>query len=299
MNFSDNSWIEGEFGGEFSHYTLQAQSNLLDSQSDFHAYGSYWDLQGLNLHTKNASLNALFTLLGQSSYGDGILNFDLKLDKMQDSLNANPYSLWNSLFNTKSETMNLYNGNLNISLEGGELEAQEFLAHFGLTIPPTHFMGELYGEIHHNAFEHYLKIYSNIGDFELKGASNLATLATNTEFHFNLQNLSPLSPFFGIPLNGALSAKGIAKGDTKNMLLNGTMQLENSPLDFHLNLQNLKANTLKITSQNLEASALFNLLNQPAFLRGILSLDLDLRDFTQGISGIVSMQSQDLFINSP
>lgn len=83
------------------------------------------------------------------------------------------------------------------------------------------------------------------------------------------------------------------------MLLNGTMQLENSPLDFHLNLQNLKANTLKITSQNLEASALFNLLNQPAFLRGILSLDLDLRDFTQGISGIASMQSQDLFINSP
>lgn len=282
LKFSDNSWIEGEFGGEFAHYTLQAQSNLLDSESDLNAIGSYLELQGLNLHTKNASLSALFALFDEAPYGEGILNFDLKLDRSGDSYDVSDY-----------------NGILNASLEGGDLDTEEFLSHFNLTIPPTHFMGELQGEIHHNTFKHYLKMYSSVGDFELKGASNLATLATNTEFHLNFQNLSPLSPFFRIPLNGALSAKGIAKGDTKNMLINGTMTLEHSPLDFRLNLQNLQANTLKITSQNLEASALFNLLNQPAFLMGVLNLDLDLRDFARGISGVIVMQSQNLLINSP
>lgn len=283
LKFSDNSWIEGEFGGEFAHYTLQARSNLLDSESDLNAIGSYLELQGLNLHTKNASLSALFALFDEAPYGEGILNFDLKLDRSGDS----------------SYGVSDYNGILNASLEGGDLNAEEFLSHFNLTIPPTHFMGELQGEIRHNTFEHYLKMYSSVGDFELKGASNLVTLATNTEFHLNFQNLSPLSPFFGIPLNGALNTKGIAKGDIKNMLINGTMILEHSPLDFRLSLQNLQANTLRITSQNLEASALFTLLNQPAFLMGVLSLDLDLRDFARGISGVIVMQSQNLLINSP
>lgn len=283
LKFSDNSWIEGEFGGEFAHYTLQARSNLLDSESDLNAIGSYLELQGLNLHTKNASLSALFALFDEVPYGEGILNFDLKLDRSGDS----------------SYGVSDYNGILNASLEGGDLNAEEFLSHFNLTIPPTHFMGELQGEIRHNTFEHYLKMYSSVGDFELKGASNLVTLATNTEFHLNFQNLSPLSPFFGIPLNGALNTKGIAKGDIKNMLINGTMILEHSPLDFRLSLQNLQANTLRITSQNLEASALFTLLNQPAFLMGVLSLDLDLRDFARGISGVIVMQSQNLLINSP
>lgn len=282
LKFSDNSWIEGEFSGEFAHYTLQAQSNLLDSESNVNAIGSYLEWQNLSLHTKNASLGALFALFDEAPYGEGILNFDLKLERSGDSYGNSDY-----------------NGILNASLEGGDLDTEEFLSHFNLAIPPTHFMGELQGEIHHNTFQHYLKMYSSVGDFELKGASNLATLATNTEFHLNFQNLSPLSPFFGIPLNGALSTKGIAKGDTKNMLINGTMTLEHSPLDFRLSLQNLQANTLKITSQNLEASALFTLLNQPAFLMGVLNLDLDLRDFARGISGVVAMQSQNLLINSP
>lgn len=281
LYFSDNSWIEGEFSGEFAHYKLQAQSNLLDSQSDLSSYWSYLELQGLNLHTKNASLAALFALFHQAPYGDGILSLELKLDKAHDLEN------------------NLYNGAINVNLEGGELEAKEFLPHFNLAIPPTRFMGELQGEIQHNTFKHYLKMYSSVGDFALKGTSNLITLATNTEFHLNFQNLSPFSPFFGIPLGGALSAKGIAKGDIKNMLISGAMTLEQSPLDFRLNLQNLRANTLKITSQNLEASALFALFNQPAFLHGVLNLDLDLRDFASGISGVVSMQSQNLLINSP
>lgn len=297
LQFAENTWIEGEFSGEFAHYILQAQSNLLDSQSDLSVYGSYLDFKSLNLHAKNARLAALFVLFDEAPYGDGILNFDLKLEKAQEDLQGDSLSFWQTLF--ESENAHLYNGILNMSLDGGELAEEEFLSHFNLAIPPTYFMGELQGEIHHNTFQSSLKVYSSVGDFALKGASNLMTLATNTEFHCNFQNLSPLSPFFGIPLNGALEAKGIAKGDMKNMLINGTMRLENSPLDFRLNLQNLRANTLKLTSQNLEASALFTLFNQPAFLQGTLNLDLDLRDFASGISGVVLMQSQDLFVNSP
>ncbi len=299
LNFSDNTWVEGEFSGEFADYTLQAQSNLLDSQSDLNIYWSYLDLQSLNLHSKNARLAALFALLNQTPYGDGILSFELELNKVRDSLNSESSPVLQKLLRAKSGDESLYDGILNINLEGGELDAKEFLSHFNLPIPTTRFMGELQGEIHHNALKHNLKIYSSVGDFALKGVSNLTTLATNTEFHLNFQNLSPLSPFFGIPLNGALNIKGIAKGDTKNMLVDGAITLEQSPLDFRLNLKNLKANTLNITSQNLEASALFTLFNQPAFLSGTLNLDLDLRDFASGISGVALMQSQNLLINSP
>lgn len=299
FKIGDNVWIEGVFSGEFANYILQAQSNLLESQSDFNLYGSYGEIQSFNLHTKGASLYALFDFLNQAPYGDGLLDFDLKLSKTRDSLNATSPSFLSSLLGETSENTNLYNGSFSINLEGGELDAQKILEHFGIAIPPTRFMGALHGEITQNTLQHYLEMYSSVGDFTLKGASNLITLATNTEFRLNLQNLSPLSPFFGIPLNGALGAQGIAKGDAKNMLLNGTMHLEHSPLEFRLSLQNLAANTLKITSQNLESSALFTFLNQPAFLQGILMLDLDLRDFQHGISGFISMQSKDLLINSP
>lgn len=52
LQFAENTWVEGEFSGEFAHYILQAQSNLLDSQSDLNAYGSYLDFRVLNCTQK-------------------------------------------------------------------------------------------------------------------------------------------------------------------------------------------------------------------------------------------------------
>lgn len=280
--FKENQWVEGEFEGEFSNYTLHASSNLLDSQSDFVATLHYLSPKTLTLNLKNGSLASLLGLFGEKPYSDGIL-----------SLNAN---LTCQSPTCQQESLS---GTLNLEIEGGELERNLFLSEFNLAIPNTSFMGELDASLHQNAITHNLKIYSTIGDALINGTTNIHSLATNTNFQINLTSLSPISPFFKIPLNGAFGAKGVAKGDFKNMLLDGEIQLSNSPLNYNLNLQNLKPKTLKITSQNLKAQSLFRLLNQNPYFEGDVNLAMDLRDFSQGISGVITLSSQNLFINSP
>lgn len=277
LYFKENQWIEGKFAGDFDNYILQASSNLIDSQSDIMAYFHYLNLQHLKLDLKNGSLAYLLEMLEEKQYGDGIINLTTNLSKNEEK----------------------FDGTLNINIEGGELNQEAFLSDFNLRIPQTNFMGELQSSIAQNTFTHQLKIYSTLGDITLNGTTNIQSLATNTDFNIELANLSPLSPFFKLPLNGAFSAKGIAKGDFKNMLLDGEIQLSNSPLNYNLNLQNLKPKTLKISSKNLKAHSLFLLFNKNPYFEGNIDLNMDLRDFSHGISGIITLKSQNLFINSP
>lgn len=277
LSFRDNQWIEGNFEGNFHHYTLHASSNLFLSQSDLTATLHYLSPQTINLNLTNGSLASLLETLNEKPYGDGIITLNANFTHLQKS----------------------YDGTFDLEIEGGELDKNLFLSEFNLEIPNTSFMGKLETTLQNNALTHYLKIYSTIGDALIKGTTNIYSLATNTNFKINLASLSPLSPFFKIPLNGSFDAKGIAKGDFKNMLLDGEIQLSHSPLNYNLNLQNLKPKTLKISSKDLKAQSLFLLFNKNPYFEGKVDLKVDLRDFSQGISGIIALDSQNLFINSP
>lgn len=277
LSFGDNQWIEGNFEGNFNHYTLYASSNLFLSHSNLTATLHYLSPQTISLNLTNGSLASLLEILNEKPYGDGII-----------SLNANFTHLQKS-----------FDGTLDLEIEGGKLDKNLFLSEFNLEIPNTSFMGKLESTLQQNTLTHYLKIYSTIGDAFIKGATNIHSLATNTNFNINLTSLSPLSPFFKIPLNGSFDAKGIAKGDFKNMLLDGEIQLSSSPLNYNLNLRDLKPKTLKISSKNLKAQSLLLLFNKNPYFEGNVDLEVDLRDFSQGISGIISLNSQNLFINSP
>ncbi|TLD83500.1 hypothetical protein LS70_004895 [Helicobacter sp. MIT 11-5569] len=281
LNIENNVWIEGTFSGEFSNYFIQANSNILQARSDLSVTFSYLKPQSFTLTTKEASLAKALEMLDEPPYGDGILNLDLQLNRHL------------------SDAQNTFDGNIVLNIDGGDLDSNVFLKTFNLNISPTHFLAQLQGMIHQNTLEYNFNLYSNIGDILLGGTTNIQSLSTNTDFSVKLQSLSPLSPFFKIPLNGSFLAKGTARGDVKNMLIQGGITLENSPLDFRLSLQNLKPHTFELNSQNLQAMALLKLLNQPAYLNGALTLKVLLRDFTRGISGVAQIQGKNLFINSP
>lgn len=279
LNIPENAWIEGVFSGEFSNYFIQAKSNILQSQSDLNIALSYLTPQSINLSTKDASLAKIFEAFDIPPYSDGILSIDLQLNRHL--------------------TQNTFNGNISLNIDGGDLDREIFLRAFRLNIDPTHFIAKFQGIIVQNTLEYVFNLYSNVGDMSLNGTTNIQSLSTNTDFDIKFQSLSPLSPLFKIPLNGSFITKGTARGDVKNMLIQGKISLENSPLDFRLSLQELKPHTFELNSKNLQAMALLKLLNQPAYLNGSLSLKALLRDFTQGISGIIQMQGENLFINSP
>ncbi len=276
----DNVWIEGKFSGSFSHYLLQAHSNLLESHSDVSGYFSYLDLQNIVLDVKGGSLALGFEMLGNPIYCDGILDLNLQLHKIPNA-------------------QDVFDGSLSVNLDGGELDPAIFLEKFDLKIPQMFFVSQMQGKIHQNTLEYDINMYSSFGDAFFDGSLNIQSFATNTGFDIQLQNLAPFSPFFKIPLGGRLNAKGSASGDMKNMLLQGALEFENSPLTFRLNLQDLNLHTLQMSSQNLQAKSLFTLLNQPTYLDGPLRVNVNLRDFSRGISGVVQVSGENLFVNSP
>ena len=279
LNIPKDVWVEGKFSGEISNFFIQANSNILQARSDVSAAFSYLTPQSISLTTKDASLAKVFEMLNIIPYSDGILSFDLQLNRhlMQ----------------------NTFDGNIALNIDGGDLDTQAFLETFHLNISPTHFITQFQGTITQNTLEYSFNLYSSVGDMLLKGTTNIHSLATNTDFNIKLQSLSPFSPFFKIPLGGSFLAKGTALGDVNNMLIQGGITLENSPINFRLSLQDLKPHTFELNSQNLQATALLKLFNQPAYLNGDLTLKVLLRDFAHGISGIAKIQGNNLFINSP
>ncbi|WDL70100.1 hypothetical protein IP364_01210 [Helicobacter winghamensis] len=283
LKIPNNAWIEGTFSGEFANYFIQASSNLLQAHSDLSMAFSYLTPQSISLATKDASLAKTLEMLNIIPYSDGILSLDLQLNR----------HLAQKAFNST------FDGNITLNIDGGDLDTEAFLKTFNLKISPTHFITQFQGTISQNTLDYTFNLYSNIGDILLNGTTNIHSLATNTDFNIKLQSLSPFSPFFKLPLNGIFLAKGTARGDIKNMLIQGGITLENSPLDFRLSLKELNPHTLELNSDNLQAMALLKLFNQPAYLNGILSLKVLLRDFTHGISGIAQIQGENLFINSP
>lgn len=281
LNIAENIWIEGKFAGEFANYFIQASSNILQANSDFNANFSYLALQNIILIAKEASLQKVFEMFNMIPYADGILNFDLQLNRYL------------------SQAGNNFDGKISLSIDGGNLETEAFLKVFNLNIPSMRFIAQLEGAMAKNTLEHTFNLYSNIGDILLSGTTNLQTFDTDTDFNIKIQSLSSLSSLFKIPLNGSFLAKGIAQGDVKNMHLEGGITLENSPLDFHLSLQNLKPYSFELSSQNLEAMAFLKLLNQPAYLNGTLILKVLLSDFTHGTSGVGYIQGKHLLLNNP
>lgn len=274
----NNTTLKGEFLGSFSNLKVQTQNNFANGENLIYLNLAYFKAKDIFINIKNLQLAKLLESLDKKPYFNGILNANL---------------------NIKKEAQNNFSGEVSINLEEGNLDSNVFLEQFNLEIPPTHFVTHLQGNITQNTLDGSLKLYSNIGDALIKGATNLKTLATNTDFNIKLQSLAPLSPFFKIPLNGAIEASGNARGGLENMLILGDINLQDSPLKYNLNLQNLRPNTLKIQSQNLKAQSLFTLFNQLHFMSGILNLELDLRDFKEGISGIITLNSKNLQINSP
>lgn len=277
LHLEDNTWFEGEFSGTFSDYTLQANNNFARGQNSIRLDLAFLHPKNLQIHLKDISLERLLYALNTDLYFDGMLNANLTL----------------------SNLLKTPNGDFSFNIDGGDLHTETFLKAFNLKIPPTHFIAQLQGNIAHHHLEHDLSLYSSFGDILSKGATHLQSLATNTDFTLQLQNLSPLSFFFKIPLNGNLQANGILKGDFNHMLLNSTAKIQNSPLTFNLSLQKLKPHTLQIQGDNIQAQSLFTLFNQPSFLTGNLNISLNLRDFSQGISGILNLNSNALTLNSP
>lgn len=271
-----NTWIEGNITGNFKHYTLQAQSNFLNSQSQIQMTGNHNTLHDFSLQITNASLASLLNFLKNPEYGDGVLTLQTQIAKFDK----------------------MYNGDFELNIEGGELEPSLFLEHFNLKIPNTIFMGDLKGTLKDNKFHHQLNLYSNNGDIKIQGATHIHSLATNSQFDIRLGNLTPFSAFLNIPLGGNFATQGIIKGDFKNMLVDGNLNFLDSALSYNILLESLKPKTLKAQTKTLNAQSLFKLFGQPAYISGDLNLSLDLRDFSEGISGIAKLKGQKLLANS-
>lgn len=246
LNIADNTWIEGNFKGDFSRYFIQANSNLIKANNDLHAQFSYLTLQNYTLSIKEASFQNLLITLNKTPYSDGILNAKLEMFQNSDSS---------------------FDGKITLNIDGGDLDRTIFLESLGLKIPPTHFLLQLQGKIAQNSLNYTFNLYSSVGDMMLKGVSNLHSLMTQANFYLKSQTLSSLSPFFNTALKGSLNANGTIDGNTQDMFVQAQASIENSPLDFQLHLRDFKPYILELKSENLEIKSLLHSLINPRFYK--------------------------------
>lgn len=274
LHLPKNLLLNGKITGSFNHYSI---ANKEDSSHSFKAVLSYLTPQSLDINLKQIPLADVLESLKEKKYADGLLDIDSKIEW----INKIP------------------NGTLKANLEGGYAIEQTFLEEFDLKIPTTNFMADLNLTLKDNLLKHNFNLYSNLGEIKTKGNTQIKTLSMDTNYEATFSNLSPLSAFFKFPTQGSFNAKGILKGDLYNMLAMGDLSLQNSKINYTLNLDNFYPKTLQMSSNNLQAKDLFMFFGQKPYLEGNFNLNINLRDFLKGISGTATLDSKNLFINSP
>lgn len=243
------------------------ESNIAESKTIFLATLKDLGFSSLNLQIEDAKVESLLALVAKPPYATALLNVNAEV--AQDSQG--------------------FNGDANVKLTSGKVNAALVKKDFNVTIPSTQFTTDLLAHFSGENVTHDLKVHSNLGDITTTGTTNINTLATDSKYGAALSDLAPLTPLLQMPIRGDLQISGTIKGDQKSLLIDGQTNLAQSKTTYRATLVDFTPANVQADVQSLNLERLLYMLHQPIYTQGALTLTAQLNDFNDGISGQVAL----------
>jgi hypothetical protein len=112
----------------------------------------------------------------------------------------------------------------------------------------------------------------------IEGKLNLFAKSVDLTYDINVKDLSKLQNITKQKLNGSFSTKGTIKGNQELTTVEGKSFLASSDTSYNIKLVDFKPNNILFNMSNAKVQELLYMANQPAFAKGLLNIDANIKN---------------------
>lgn len=252
-------FTQGQIKGNEKELLVKGRSDIAGSDSTYDIKLQELKLSKAIIHIKDAYLNRLLYMAGQSRFANARINADIELNDLS--------------------AKNL-NGKANIKLSEGKFDNKIMEKEFDLKLPQTKFELLANSDLSPENIRYSLSLNSNLARIDSSGSVKPKNIETEALYKLNIQELGLLKPLTKAPFRGPLATSGKISGDRKELEITGKSDLAASQTTYRLLLKDLSLHSAKASIQNAELSKLLYLAGERNYAQGKLALDAEMSSFS-------------------
>lgn len=250
--------------GKFSDLLINTNSALANGLVRIDTRVLDYSPAKITANISNVDIQKLLAMLGQKPYASG--KFDLSADIDGKNLN--------------------FTGSANAHIKDGSVSREIVKKDFNLDIPATNFNVNLDGKFNGKELNHNLEFLSNIGNINSKGVTQILNIKTDSNYSINIANLSPFTPFVGMPLKGSFKTNGKIVGNAAWLNIDGRTDFAGGDSTYSISLENFsKPKDALINIKNVQIEDVLYTLVKPIYAKGSINANIDVKGISSALSG--------------
>ena len=251
----------GTVKGDEKRLNILGKSDIAASKTTYDVTMEELKAQRVLAKVSGADLARLLHLAGQPRYATGRLDADVSLESLDfDNLK----------------------GMADVKITKGSLVPNAFKKSFDITIPKTSFSYDLETKLNGTQVDYTTLLSSNLAKLDSKGSVTPKTLGMDLSYRLDIKKLELLKPLTDMPLRGALSLNGTAKGDEKLLTVSGNSNLAESKTTFTAQLSEFSPQSIKADIKGAQLGKLLYMIEQPHYADARLDISADIGNARPG-----------------
>ncbi|RAX54685.1 hypothetical protein CCY99_02675 [Helicobacter sp. 16-1353] len=265
VNLQNDFLIENVIRGKFTNIEIDTKSNIANGNLRIVTTIANFKPTKIIADLEKLQVDELLAVVGKKPYVSGEIN-----------ANANIVGDENLQFT----------GQALAKISSGTVSTNLVKQDFNIAVPSTTFTVNLLANFDGTNIIHKLEFLSNIGNINSNGNTIIKTLKTNSTYDVDIADLSPFTPFVGMPLRGSFRTDGKIIGNAKWMNVEGKSDFAASNTMYSVSFeQYTKPKDALITIKNLRIEDVLYMLVKPIYSKGLLNANLDFKGISSAING--------------
>ncbi|MEA1918558.1 MAG: hypothetical protein U9N52_01855 [Campylobacterota bacterium] len=268
---------EGTVIGDLAKIDIKGSSDIASSQTRYDVTLTDFNPSSIKAIINGAKTEELLALVGKAPYAISTLHVNA------DMSSVDPQNL---------------QGDLNIALKDGHIDAALMQRDFNLTLPKTRFTLTQKAELRGQDINYNTLFESNLAKILSSGVVSPQPLKTDLSYEINFEELALLQPITNAPLRGPFSTKGSVKGDEALMKVLGSSDIAQSKTAYDIELKALKPSKVLATIKDAKLEKLLYMGGQNAYATAMLNADVKLENLDpKNLQGIAKLSLKEGQIN--
>ena len=261
--------VGGKIQGDLINTKVVGSSDIASSNTNFDIDLVQFKPVVIMANIQDGQMNELLQIAGEKPYAEGLINLEVLAKDLK------PQSL---------------DGLVKLIVTKGKINTSVIKEDFNIEIPNTNFTLNT-DILMKKDVDYKFNFDSTIGQIATEGKVLSENMFIDGKYNINISELGLLTPIIDYPLNGALHAKGIIKGNKENLDVSLLSDLAKSDTNITVNLKNYAINNINGSIKNLNTQSLLSMISQPAYANSLVDMQLQINNAKVGeLDGSVTTQ---------
>jgi len=251
----------GSITGDMKKLTIEGTSDLAGSATTYRAILQELEPASVTATIRHAQLDKLLYIINENALAFGSINADIDLK------NLDPASL---------------QGKADMTLVKGRLNRALLQKQLNIELPDSALEASLHAGLDGKTVIFDSKLDSLIAHLDASGRLIPQNSGMDVKYALDIKELGVLQSITGHPLRGPFAMKGTLKGDNNRLDAVAGSNLAGGSMQLQAVLKAFKPASAVVNAKHLRLKALLQMLGEPLYADGDMTLSAQLPDLTQG-----------------